>query len=162
MTPRSRNWIWFFVVLVGLTTAAVGVELWYNLRQQLRPESLVEARRLWREKGPADYEAEYLLKRHDGSEQRWLVTVQDRKVASVRGLGGQPLDPDKYSFDRMESLFDHIEKRLEADAQPGGPRVFATAVFDRTDGHVLRYVRSTRSPRERLEVTVQVRGSSQQ
>jgi hypothetical protein len=149
---RNRNWLWFFGVLLVLGAAAVAVEVWYNLRQQLGPEQLAAARQLWREKAPASYQVEYTLKRQDGSERRWTVEVCQGQVVSVRS-GGQLLGEGDYLFDTMDAMFDHVEKRLDADAQPDAPRVFATAVFDKSDGHFLRYVRSTRSPRERVEIT---------
>ncbi|HXG09691.1 MAG TPA: hypothetical protein VNK04_07870 [Gemmataceae bacterium] len=153
---KSRGWIWFFLVLFSLTVAAVGAEIWYNLNQQLRPEQLAAAGRLWREKGPASYQVEYTLKRQDGSEQRYSVTVEGNKVSVFRS-GGRPLAAGEYPFARMEELFAYIARQLQADAQPGGPRVFTIAVFDPDDGHIVRYVRSVRSTRERLEVITQLR-----
>lgn len=151
---RSRNWIWFFALLVVLASAAIGIEIWYNLGQQLRPDRLATARQRWQEQGPATYEAQYLIKRQDGSEQRYTVVVEEGRVVSVCKSTGQPLEPGSYPYDRMESLFEQMEKQLQVDALPGAPRVFASAVFDRQDGQVLRYVRSRRNPRERLEVNV--------
>jgi hypothetical protein len=154
---KSRGWIWFFVILGTLTAAAAAIEIWYNLRQQLTPERLAAARQLWREKGPARYQVEYLLKREDGSEQRFRTRVEDGAVVSVTRSDDRPLQEGRYPFAGMDGLFDYMEKRLQTDSEAGGPWVFATAVFDRNDGHVLRYVRSVRSPRERLEVIVNLR-----
>lgn len=146
---KSRAWLWFFGLLILLTATVITIEIWYNLRQQLKPEQLAGARQLWREKGPVSYEVRYTLKRQDGGEEKRLVTVREGTLATNHGR--------RDSFASMDSLFDYVEKRLEADAQPGTPRVFVTAIFDRHDGHILRYVRSVRSNRERLEVVVQLR-----
>jgi hypothetical protein len=54
----------------------------------------------------------------------------------------------------IEDLFAKMAAHLSEDAEPGRPRVFAKADFDREDGHVLRYIRSVRSTRERIEVNV--------
>jgi hypothetical protein len=153
----SRRWLWFFGVLVLLTVTAIAVETWYNLRQQLRPDQLAAARQLWREKAPASYQVQYTLKRQDGSERRWTASVREGELIAVTGGSGQSLARGDYLFDRMDAMFDYVERQLQADAEPGAPRVFATAVFDRNDGHILRYIRSTRSPRERIEVTVELR-----
>jgi hypothetical protein len=36
-TPK-RGWSWYFAALVVLTVTAVGVQVWYNARQQLTPD----------------------------------------------------------------------------------------------------------------------------
>jgi hypothetical protein len=54
----------------------------------------------------------------------------------------------------MEALFAAIARRLELDAAPDAPRLFAVGSFDKQDGHLLRYVRSVRRPRERIEISL--------
>ena len=49
--PRNRRWIWFFAAVATLATAGVSLEVWFNLRQQLTPEQLRQARARWAEKG---------------------------------------------------------------------------------------------------------------
>jgi hypothetical protein len=151
---EPRGWVWFFVVLGTVTAAAVTAAVSYNLYQQLTLGRLAAARQLWREKGPTGYEVDYLLKREDGSEQRFRTKVEDGQVVSVTRNGSRRLEAGRYPFASMDELFNYIERKLQTDSEAGGSRVFATAVFDRNDGHVLRYVRSVRSPRERLEVIV--------
>jgi hypothetical protein len=46
---KNRRWIWFFVVVFTMAVAATAVLIAFNLRQQLKPEQLAAARRLWRE-----------------------------------------------------------------------------------------------------------------
>ena len=53
---RWRRWVPFFLVLVALGAVAVVVPIVYNLRLQLRPEQLEQARQRWREQGPPDYD----------------------------------------------------------------------------------------------------------
>jgi len=57
--PKNRGWIWFFVVLTLLGVAAVGINLAYNLREQITPEQVQAARQLWEEKGPKNYDLVY-------------------------------------------------------------------------------------------------------
>src|SRR5262249_4483768 len=59
-SPRpNRGWIWFFVILIVLTVTSITIMIVYNLRQQLKPEQLAQARALWEQKGPADYDLDY-------------------------------------------------------------------------------------------------------
>ena len=53
---RNKNWIWFFFIMVALSIAAVGVNYWVNMSQQLKPEQLKAAQLLWKDKGPASYD----------------------------------------------------------------------------------------------------------
>jgi hypothetical protein len=50
----------------------------------------------------------------------------------------------------VEPLFDRIEAALRQDAAEGR-RTYATAVFDRHDGHPMRYVRRVRATGDRVE-----------
>jgi hypothetical protein len=151
---RSRNWLWFFGILLCLTVTAVVLEVTYNLRQQLRPEQIAAARERWHEHRPDHYQLNYTIKRKDAAEQRYSVTVRAGEVVSVQGRSGD------YPFDSMDALFDFMEKRLQVDRQPGAPQVFVTAVFAPQDGRVLRYIRSVRKTGERMEVIVSMRALS--
>lgn len=161
---RSRGWVWFFAVLIALTVTAVVVEIWYNVNQQLTPRQVEAARTLWREHGPSDYEIEYIIKRQErkddqtaprrpgAGEEKITVAVEGGKVVSTIREGGTARKTGEQPFGTMETFFDYVEQQLGADAEPGGPRVFVTAVCDRQNGRILRYIRSVRSTRERLEV----------
>src|ERR1700756_5332481 len=78
---RSRGWIWFFAVLVVLTVAATAFLWIYNVRQQLTPEELAAAHKLWEQKRPANYVLTYTK---EGSVTgTFVVTVRQGKVKSV-------------------------------------------------------------------------------
>jgi hypothetical protein len=154
---RSRAWIWFFVLLGILTVAAVAVQIWYNSRQLLTPTKLAEARSRWQMRGPRDYDMEYKVKRISEAEDAYKVHVRDARVIEAT-WNGAPLAERLYRYQTMPALFAFIEDFLESDSKPGSPRTFAVATFDRNDGHLVHYVRSVMSSRERQEITVQFHG----
>jgi hypothetical protein len=168
-SPRtSRSWIWFFAILIILTVGGITWEVWYNLHQQLKPEQFSEARELWRERGPRDYTLNYKIKLGynpdptGALEVEYTVEVRNSKAATVVGLPySQRLNRGEYEFDTMDSLFDHIEKQMRADAEPGKPQPFVQATFDDDDGHVIHYVHSVMRTRERLEVSVKLKRSEE-
>lgn len=158
----NRGWIWFFAVLLLLTTAGITAEVWFNLHQQLTPEKLAQARRVWNENGPRDYHLEYIIKLEYNPDPagtaalKYEVRVRDRKAIAVTTPEGQPLRPDEYEFDSMDSFFDYIDKRLREGAEPDKPRAFVKATFDEKDGHVVHYVHSVMRTRERLEIRTEL------
>src|SRR5262245_6203166 len=82
--PRSRGWIWYFVAPVVLSLAAVTTIVVYRWGQILTPERLEAARKLWKEKGPKDYEFRYV--KRIGPEDRpehYTVVVRGGEVQSV-------------------------------------------------------------------------------
>jgi len=149
---RRRAWIWFFAVLSVLTLTAICLQVWYNFRNQLTQEQLTQARDLWNARGAADYDMSYEIKKMAVTET-YDVKVRSRRAVSVT-RDGQPLEERLFRYSEMPALFGFIEEFLEQDKQPGQPRTFAVANFDPNDGHLLRYVRSVMSKRERQEITV--------
>jgi hypothetical protein len=154
---RRRAWIWFFVLLGILTVAAVSVQIWYNSRQLLTPAKLAEARSRWQERGPSDYDMDYIIKKTSEVDDVYTVHVRNSKVTEA-ARNGAALPERLYRYQTMPALFAFIEEFLERDSQPGTSRVFAVANFDRQDGHLIRYVRSVMSTRERQEITVHFHG----
>ena len=151
-TPRrSRGWIWFFVILGILTATAITIQL-LNAPQQLTPELFAEARKKWNEKGPRDYELEYVLKKIDSAD-KYQVEVRDGIVVSAL-RNGEVEEERLFRYASMRSLLGFIEDYLEQDRQPGQPRTYVTASFDPDDGHLLHYTRSVMSRRERQEIIV--------
>ena len=152
--PRpNRGWIWYFVILALLTVVAVGVLFTFNERQQLTPEQLAEARRLWNANGPASYDMIYIQK--GSAPGTFRVQVRNKSVVSVI-RDGQPLEPRLYRYSDMPALFGFIQDFLKADAEPGKPRTFTVAAFDPEDGHLIHYIRRVMGGTERLEITVQL------
>jgi hypothetical protein len=150
--PRNRGWIWFFVALVILAVAAIVIQVRYNLSQQLTRSQLQSAEAKWKAKAPSDYNMDYTFKKVDSTET-YSVQVRNGKVLSVLH-DGQPQEKRLYRYADMSALFGFLEEFLDRDSQEGSPRVFATATFDREDGHLIHYVRSVMSTRERQEITV--------
>src|SRR5262249_54849848 len=152
--PRpNRGWIWFFVILIVLTVTSITIMIVYNLRQQLKPEQLAQARALWEQKGPADYDLDYT--QVGSASGTFKVEVRAGKVVSAT-LDGQPLERRQYRYSDMPGLFNSIEEFLEYDQQPGRPRTYTKAVFDPEDGHVVRYIRRVMGTTERVEIKVKL------
>jgi hypothetical protein len=104
-------------VVAVLAAAAVALEIWYNLSQQLSPDQLERARALWRERGPADYDLEYVLTRQGREGDRYLARVRDARVTAVE-VNGQPLEPALYPLHDLPPLFEEVDAALEG--RPGG------------------------------------------
>ena len=161
--PRPKRWLWFFVFLATVPVVLLGVEIWFNLNQQLTPEKLAAARARWDANGPRNYVLEYEVKREYNPEpaprnpDKYTVRVKDKKVEAVTGADGQPPKPGDFDFGSMDDLFEFIDRQLRADRESDGRRPFVTATFDRRDGPIAHYVHSVSTTRERLEVTVTLR-----
>jgi hypothetical protein len=172
----SRRWIWFFLVLALLSAVAIVVPIVYNLSIQLRPEQLAEARRLWQENGPDNYDLEYLVKymKHGSSvpgEPEYLVQVRagrvvlvvesgevvylDRGLAVAAGPAVLALSLEDASSYGIPALFDEIEAKMPRDASLRR-HVFATAQFDPKDGHPYHFVIRVRGTAERLEWNIKL------
>jgi hypothetical protein len=176
MSSPSRRWLWFFAVLAVLGIVAMVVPVVYNLRLQLRPEQLAEARQRWREHAPADYTLEVLTNTTtpDGGEERdeYAVVVRggqvravganrklvhekelvyaDPALAVLLGPGILALPPEDLRRYGVEALFDQLEEALRHNEAAGG-RNYLTAQFDPIDGHPLHCVRRIRGTKERVE-----------
>jgi hypothetical protein len=150
---RRQGWLWFFVGLGVLTGIAVFVQVWYNAGQQLTDIKLNAARAKWKENGPHDYDMEYTIRQSDEPGDNYVVQVRQGKVTNAT-RNGEPLAERLYQYQTMSALFSFMEEFLERDGKAGNPRAFAVAVFDPGDGHLVRYVRSVMSTRERQEIRV--------
>jgi len=176
--PAARNpvrWVAFFLVLAALGAAAVVIPLVYNLRLQLTPGQLAEARARWEASGPRAYDLGYLVRTDDGQatgNEEYVVRVRDGRVVlvgcnrellrltpaagCVAGPGGAWAVPGVNPQDfGVEALFRTIETNLRRDAAQGG-RNYATATFDPHDGHPIHYIRRARGTGERQEWTLQL------
>ena len=157
---RHYGWVWYFAVLAVLTVAAISILIWYNLRQQLKPEQLAEAKALWKKNRPSNYDLTYTKK--GSATGTFALEVRNGKVVSVTLDGrpitrdDRPLDPSLYSRYDMTGLLDDIDQFSRLDAEPGRPRTFTVAVFDPEDGHLIHYVRRVMGSTERIEINVQL------
>ena len=160
----NRRWLWYFALLTVLGISAITIPWIYNVWQQLRPEQLASARALWKEKGPKDYDLEYVSKEDEkpGTDAaagpeigNVSVRVRDGQVESAT-RNGLVLPPSEAAAHRVEGLFDLIQSNLEHDGQPGQSRTYAHAQFDKNDGHPIHYVRRVMGSRQRLEIIIQL------
>jgi Family of unknown function (DUF6174) len=87
------------------------------------------------------------------STVKFLVQVRGGQVVRVTA-NGQPLDPALWPAFDASGLFTALARRTEEDASSGA-WVFSLGTFDPQNGLPLRYVRSVRSPRERVQCLVQ-------
>jgi hypothetical protein len=149
---RSRRWIAFFVVLGLLVIGAASTEVWFNLRQQVTQAEINAAKERWRASGPSDYDMDYTFKTIDNADQ-YQVEVRARHAVRAR-RNGQPLDARQFRYCTMPYLMEIVEDYFRQDSNAEAPRTFAVAHFDPTDGHLIHYVRSVMSKRERQEITV--------
>lgn len=165
---RPRLWVAFFVLLAVIAAAAAVVPVVYNLRLQLTPEQVAAARALWRERAPHDYDlrcTEKLLREGVEEQGEHVLLVRGGEVVALGangellrlegggpavGLAARALPGDAGEPVGIEPLFDRIEAALRQDAAEGR-RTYATATFDRHDGHPMRYVRRVRATGERTE-----------
>src|ERR1051326_4131359 len=156
----GRSWIWFFVALLVLTLTAIFVQIWYNAGQQLTWQRLEAAEQLWKERGPADYDLDYSVKKLDNTEN-YHAEVRHKTVVAA-SLNSQGMEERLLAYQDMPHLFGYIERFWQQDHDEGkraSPRTFVTAVFDAQDGHLLHYVRSVMTTRERVEITVTLRSA---
>lgn len=153
-TPASpnRNWIWYFVILVVLTTASITTLIVFNLGQQLKPAQLAAAADLWKQRGPRDYDMAYTKK--VGEIETYVVEVRKGIVVSAE-RNGKPVEERQLRYHSMNALFSDIERFQELDAEPGRPKTFTIATFDADDGHIKHYIRRVMGSTERQEITVE-------
>lgn len=170
LSRQTWNWVAFFVVLGILATTGVVLPIIYNLGQQLKPEQLAAARKLWQEKGPRDYDLTYAVTYdRERLAERHIVLVRNGKVvfASCEGeilvmspamsaAVGLPLGGVGQEGDRdMPAIFAHIEKLLNAE-QTAGRRNFIVAVFDPHEGYPRRFIWRLRGTKTREEWDVRL------
>jgi hypothetical protein len=147
----------FFGLLLLMTVAGISLEIWFNEQQRLRPPQLERARELWASRRPREYQFSYKVVEQEKDPAFYTVRVRRSgsfRLDSSKETGEDKLAAEDVPYLSMEDLFEKVDAQLTEDNQPGKPRVFAKADFDRHDGRVLRYIRSVRASHERIEVTV--------
>ena len=160
---HSHRWVWFFIVLIVLGAVALTVPFIYNLRAQLTPEQLADARALWAKNGPADYDLIYQERIDSGPVETFRIEVRGGKVLDVfrrEGSEETKLAKEELSSAQRQAygvpeLFERIERYLDED-RAASRRNYVTAAFDSKDGHPVRYVRRIAGTQKRLECVVQL------
>jgi hypothetical protein len=154
------------VIFAALGVAGAAILWVYNVNQQLRPEQLAAARKLWEEKGPADYTL--TITKEGSATGTFVVTVRGGKVLSVMSrekvvkdgqpqVQDRPLEKRLYSYYDMDALFDDVQAFLKIKQDPNKGRVFLRAHFDPEDGHLEEYVYSNAQENQRVQVVVELR-----
>ena len=158
---RNRGWIWFFVVLGLLATAAVTINVLYSARQRLTMDQLRAAEDLWDRAGPKDYDL--VIDKTigtgtgDGQKDRDRITVAVRGGKGRTGtINGQPLDERLLSQYDMAGWLSFVEEFVRQSEMPDAPRTFLSADFDPQTGGLRRFRRSVRTTREWVDVVFQL------
>ena len=154
---RSRRSAWFFGLLAILAALGLTIPIVYNLSLQLTLDQVTAARRLWRKRGPKDYDLAYAEKIDpSGSQFYYQVQVRDGRVTafSCNGVAEPVQLGGDYQAHSIDGLFEEIEAALKADRDRGGRRNYVAASFDKVDGHPHRYIRRETGTRNRLEWNV--------
>jgi hypothetical protein len=146
---RSQVWVWFFIVLAVLTLLWLGGLWWRSEQLRLTPERLVQARALWDQKRPRNYNltyTKYVGTSGDHPDTIW-VQVHNGKADQVTLNGrpitqdDRPLSPSRYGRYDMSGLLDDIAEFLDIDAKQPALRAVTLAQFSADDGHLLLYSR---------------------
>jgi hypothetical protein len=142
------------VLLAGLAVTAMVLPILYNLGQQLRPEQLKEARQLWREAGPADYDLTYSVQYdREPLAERHVVLVRGGRIvwASCEGevvqvspaigaLIGLAAGGHGQGGRDIPAIFAHLEDLLRQEGE-SKRRNLLVAVFDPKTGWPRRFIR---------------------
>lgn len=164
-SPAARNnwgWVAFFAFVIVASIAAASSLIWFNRSIQLTPEALEEARHLWANKGPKNYNM--IVTQTVNLEQKstiFGVKVRGGKVTEVT-MNGKLLErndeqvADPLQFHSMERLFADAERFMNMDTKPGARRVFVTAKFDEDTGAIRQYIRRVMGTTERVERRIEL------
>jgi hypothetical protein len=163
-SQQRRGWIWFFLFLAVMGSAAIIIPIIYNQSQQLNAEQLNAARQLWAKRAPLNYDLEYQVRRQSDSDspseqnadERFRLEVRNGQIISVK-KDGNLLPAQEWERHSLEAVFDLIVSNLDADnASTGRRRNYAHAQFDKEDGHPTIYVRRIMGTRQRLQIILQL------
>jgi hypothetical protein len=153
--PNKYAWILYFAFLI---VASVGVTIFmimFNLWIQLTPEQVEAAKKVWKEKGPAEYKLIYTTRIDDSDKTTmYAVTVKAGKVTDVKKNGKDFEEQAAWPEHSMEALLGMMAANLAEDAKPDKPRVYTIGRFDDKTGALLYYVRRVMGSRERIEIEV--------
>lgn len=156
---RKRGWIWFFGVLAVIAVLWVVMDFvvkHYWNREQLTEEQLKHARELWKQKGPADYDLQYIKIITGAGDEKPTTERVSVKVRKGEVVVAEPDDRPieaKRRYYGMPALFDFIEDFLAEDRAPDHLRTYVHATFDPVDGHLTHYVRRVTGTKQQIELT---------
>jgi hypothetical protein len=116
LAKRNRLWIGFFVVLATLAGVGIFVEIGFNLRQQLTPEQIADARTHWQQRGPEDYDFAFRLSKQ-GAPTCYEVVIQDGEIREVHPNIGV-VSPVLYPFYDIPPLFAFVDRDVRNGPAP--------------------------------------------
>jgi Family of unknown function (DUF6174) len=158
--PKNRRWIFVFVLffLGGIGAAASMIGFVYYI--QAKPVELEEAQKLWKAKGPKNYDLVYTKRLNvDPNVDKFEVKVRAGVVEEVK-MNGRKLtrqsddEPDPRIFHSMDRLLDDVERFMNIDQKPGAPKVFVTAIFEPDNGALRCYLRRVGGTSQRVEIHI--------
>jgi len=141
-------------VLAVLTVASLTVLNVFIRGRQLSLDQLQQARAVWDQKGPRDYDLTWIQK--GSMPATYFVKVRNGRAVLVTS-NGSPLEERVYPNYTMPALFQIIADFLRQDAEHAKERrTFTTATFDAEDGHVTRFIRRVLGEPEQQDITVEL------
>jgi hypothetical protein len=158
--PKNYGWAYFFAFIIVASVGVAGFMIWFNLSIQLKPDQLEAATKLWKEKGPKNYDMTYTKQLNDDTRvDKFEVKVRGGKVEEVR-MNGRPLvrqsedAGDPLPYHSMDRLLSDIERNMDIDQKAGAPKVYVTAVFEPENGALRKYIRRVMGSKTRVEINV--------
>jgi hypothetical protein len=149
---RSWWWVWLALLAVGLPVAWLVARIATNSGLQLTEARISAAKDLWKTAGPRDYDL--VVNVGGGTRSVYEIEVREGKVAKAL-VNGQPFaSQGQAELWTINGLFQILEMDLANDKKPDSPRSYTIAEFSPTDGHLVRYVRS--SSRQNLTLDVKL------
>jgi hypothetical protein len=164
--PKRKNygWIAYFVFLVVASVGAMLFMIDYNLRLQLKPEQLEEAKTLWAMKGPKNYDMIYTKRINEEQPIKFAVKVRGGQVQEVL-MNGKPLEPDEDRKDDMRiyhsmgAMYHDFDGTMRRDQEPNAPKVYVSLKYDDQTGRVIEYIHRNMRTKQRVQITVEKFGA---
>jgi hypothetical protein len=157
---NNYGWVAYFAFLIVASLGVMIFMIWYNQSLQLTPEQLQEARTLWEEKGPKNYDMIYTKRINEDPPIKFAVKVRGGRVQEVL-MNGKPLEADEDRrddpriFHSMTGLLRDMERFMDIDQKPKAPKVYVTLKSDEQTGRVIEYIRRVMGTRQRVQITVE-------
>ncbi|MCS7167731.1 MAG: hypothetical protein RMI91_05625 [Gemmatales bacterium] len=160
---QGRSWCTPLVIILGLIILGLALAtIWYRSRYPLSATQLQQARQLWEQYGPRNYNLQITIEgRMPGIY--WIEVRHGRVVRALQRLGpdrdvdlltvhlsdGRTIQRDGYEWS-IPGLFDWLERDLERDR--AGSKSYTYVRFDARDGHLIEYIRSESLHQYRVRV----------
>lgn len=151
--PRRRLWPWALLGLAtGVLACVVVLNIW-NSQLTLTEEKLAAARLRWEGSHVRNYDIRVIVS--GNADATYDLSVRGGKVVAAKH-NGQPFEqPEKAYPWTVPGLFDVVLQRdLDTDKEPDCPPSYTQVEFDPSDGHPVRYLRTSARHRIQMDVTL--------